>query len=266
MDATENQLKDVNTAAAKKADKIMADASATANGVAHLCFDIETGHADEADVVAAHEEWLAGLKKRPLSSDIAEKLKDIRDKSALLDRAPIACVALVTEKVSAVFSCIADPSPVNRMPGVNADIFNFPSERDMLAEMRKWLNERTTSDTINIGFNQRNFDNPKIRNAYIRQRLSPPDFFLPNTTPVFDVMKEFIHNFSTEKSNDKYAKLKLVQQRFGLPQYKHIIEGKDVPDLVKEGKAKHVIPYCYADAMTTYLAFLYMTGKMPDGK
>ncbi|MDR0645976.1 MAG: ribonuclease H-like domain-containing protein [Elusimicrobiota bacterium] len=253
-----------------KADvKILNEAAAITNGVQYLCLDIETCHADQADIDAALAEYMppAHYKSQAaIESAREEAFVKIREKSALLDRAPVACVAIITEKNKAVFSCILDPVPVSRMPGLDADIFNFKSESEMLLAMREWMDERTNELTALIGFNIRSFDLPKLRNAYIRSKIALPNCLLPNVNQIYDVMREYLYNFTTEKAGDRYVKLSFVQSRFGLPAYKQSISGADVPDLVRDGKSKIVIPYCFLDTATTYAAFLYMTGKMPDGK
>ena len=246
---------------------VLQEAQAINNGLKHFCFDIETGNASVEDIATKAQET-----KLPAKAKTEEEIKNAKidayqkavDKSALLDRAPIMCLAAATDAGNVVWSCIPDPCPVKTMPNMNAEIRNFKTEKEMLIDLREWLAERTSPMTEIIGFNSRGFDLPKMRNAYIRHKLQMPAIFVPGTNPHYDVMKEYIWYFTTEFSREQYVKLKYVQSRLGLPQYKEFISGADAPRLAAEGKSKLVIPYCYMDTMTTYLAYKFMTGQIED--
>lgn len=246
---------------------VLQEAQAINNGLKHFCFDIETGNASVEDIATKAQET-----KLPVKAKTEEEIKNAKidayqkavDKSALLDRAPIMCLAAATDAGNVVWSCIPDPCPVKTMPNMNAEIRNFKTEKEMLIDLREWLAERTSPMTEIIGFNSRGFDLPKMRNAYIRHKLQMPAIFVPGTNPHYDVMKEYIWYFTTEFSREQYVKLKYVQSRLGLPQYKEFISGADAPRLAAEGKSKLVIPYCYMDTMTTYLAYKFMTGQIED--
>ena len=246
---------------------VLQEAQAINNGLKHFCFDIETGNASVEDISTKAQET-----KLPAKAKTEEEIKNAKieayqkavDKSALLDRAPVMCLAAATDAGNVVWSCIPDPCPVKTMPNMNAEIRNFKTEKEMLIDLREWLAERTSPMTEIIGFNSRGFDLPKMRNAYIRHKLQLPAIFVPGTNPHYDVMKEYIWYFTTEFSREQYVKLKYVQSRLGLPQYKEFISGADAPRLAAEGKSKLVIPYCYMDTMTTYLAYKFMTGQIED--
>lgn len=246
---------------------VLQEAQAINNGLKHFCFDIETGNASVEDIATKAQET-----KLPAKAKTEEEIKNAKieayqkavDKSALLDRAPVMCLAAATDAGNVVWSCIPDPCPVKTMPNMNAEIRNFKTEKEMLIDLREWLAERTSPMTELIGFNSRGFDLPKMRNAYIRHKLQLPAIFVPGTNPHFDVMKEYIWYYTTEFSREQFVKLKAVQSRLGLPQYKEFISGADAPRLAAEGKSKLVIPYCYMDTMTTYLAYKFMTGQIED--
>lgn len=246
---------------------VLQEAQAINNGLKHFCFDIETGNASVEDIATKAQET-----KLPVKAKTEEEIKNAKieayqkavDKSALLDRAPVMCLAAATDAGNVVWSCIPDPFPVKTMPNMNAEIRNFKTEKEMLIDLREWLAERTSPATEIIGFNSRGFDLPKMRNAYIRHKLQLPAIFVPGTNPHFDVMKEYIWYYTTEFSREQFVKLKTVQSRLGLPQYKEFISGADAPRLAAEGKSKLVIPYCYMDTMTTYLAYKFMTGQIED--
>lgn len=246
---------------------IIEQAKIVNEGLKYLCFDIETGYASAEDIEKMVLEWKAPANiKDPdkISAKFQEFKAEAKEKSALLDRAPITVLAIVTESVRIIFNCIADPCPVKKMPNIDAEIRNFGSEKEMLLDLREWLEKNTSAATVVIGFNCLGFDLPKLRNAYIRHKLNLPKILLAEVNDVYDVMKKFTRSFSAEFSNEYYVKLKVVQSRLGLPEYKEVISGADAPRLAAEGKSKLVIPYCYLDTVTTYMAFLYMTGQMPD--
>ena len=246
---------------------LLSEAQAVNNGLKHFCFDIETGLAPQADIDQVVAEWKPGKKLKDPDSITkyrVEHAAKVQENSALLDRAPIMCIAIATEAGNIVFSCIPTKCPVARMPMVDAEIRNFGSEKAMLIELREWIAERVSEATTLIGFNIYGFDLPKLRNAYIRHKLQVPAALVPDGNPCYDVMAKFTKSFTTEFYKQPFIKLKTVQSRLGLPEYKEVINGADAPKLAAEGQDKLVIPYCYLDTMTTYLAYLYMTGQIED--
>ena len=251
----------------KTPTNLLAEAQVVNAGLKHFCFDIETGNATAEDINQKAQE-----AKIPAKCKTEEDIRDAKidayqkavEKAALLDRAPITVIAVATEAGNVVWNCIPDPCPVKTMPGLNGEIRNFASEKEMLLDLRAWLTERTSVLTEIIGFNSRGFDLPKLRNAYIRHKLQLPALFVPGINPHYDVMKEYLRNFTTEFNGQMFVKLKTVQSRFGLPEYKEYISGADAPRLAAEGKSKLVIPYCYMDTITTYLAYQFMTGQIED--
>lgn len=251
----------------KPQTNLLAEAQVVNTGLKHFCFDIETGNASPEDIdIKAQEAKLPAKAKTDdeIRQAKIEAYQKAVDKAALLDRAPITVLAAATEAGNVVWNCIPDPCPVSTMPGLNGEIRNFKSEKDMLIDLREWLTERTSVLTEIIGFNSRGFDLPKLRNAYIRHKLQLPALFVPGINPHYDVMKEYLRNYTTEFNGQLFVKLKTVQSRFGLPEYKEYISGADAPKLAAEGKSKLVIPYCYMDTITTYLAYKFMTGQIED--
>lgn len=253
----------------KPQQNLLAEAQVVNTGLKHFCFDIETGNASQEDINTKAQEAKIPAKAKTeedISKAKIEAYNKAVEKSALLDRAPITVLAAATEAGNVVWNCIPDPCPVSTMPGLNGEIRNFKSERDMLVDLREWLTQRTSILTEIIGFNSRNFDLPKLRNAYIRHKLQLPAIFVPGINPHYDVMREYLRNYTTEFNGQLFVKLKTVQSRFGLPEYKEYISGADAPKLAAEGKSKLVIPYCYMDTITTYLAYKFMTGQIEDVK
>lgn len=246
---------------------ILGVAQSMLNGLDEICFDIETCKASEADIDAAMETWKPGkniTQPETIEKHRQEAYKRTVEKSALLDRAPIGCVAIVTKGECAIFHWIKSKKPCTEINGINASIFHVSDEREMLIQLRDWLNARSTPDTLIVGFNCIEFDLPKVRNAYVRHKLRMPDILIGMSNPVFDVMKRFLYNFSTEFSGDKYAKLSVVQNRLGLPEHKSIVSGAEVPGLIEKGEAETVLKYCFLDTQATFLAFRFMDGQYED--
>jgi len=234
-------------------------------GVRHVCLDIETCNAPEEVVLTAMRFWRppANIKDEgKIAERRADKEASLREKSALLDGAPIGCVAIVTDMGSAIFSIIRNTPP--KLEDIPAEVFAYATEREMLIGMRDWLNARAGQDTAVIGHNCIHFDLPKIRQAYIRHKLQLPLLMNVDGPQVYDTMKQFIRAFTTEHEGDYHVKLAEVQSKLGLQEYKEVISGDKVPGLIAQGVAVPVLAYCWLDTWTTYQAFLAMTGQMPD--
>ncbi len=238
-------------------------------GVRHIAFDIETMHASKKEidaVISFHKPTWNAKDPKDQAKKFAEKTKE---KSALLDAAPIGCVVLITERGTALFSCIDPKSKLNGkgLKGIDGQVWTFKTERDMLIGMRAWLNPRTILKTTLIGFNLFYFDLPKLRAAYVRHRLILPVCLNPevrDAVVIYDVMKKFLYGFTTEKAGQKYISLEEVSARLGLPTQKSKVESKDMPDLIAKKKEKEVLTFCYLDVVPTYLAFLLMTGQIKE--
>ena len=251
----------------KQPVNLLAEAQAVNMGLKHFCFDIETGNAASSDINTKAQEAKMPAKAKTAQEQQAAKIEAYQkavEKAALLDRAPIMVLCAATDAGNVVWSCIPSKCPVKTMPGLAAEIRNFKTEKEMLVDLRDWLAERTSELTEIIGFNSRGFDLPKMRNAYIRHKLQLPALFVPGVNPHYDVMREYLRNYTTEFNGQLFVKLKTVQNRLGLPEYKEVISGADAPKLAAEGQDKLVIPYCYMDTMTTYLAYKFMTGQLED--
>jgi hypothetical protein len=281
----------------------------TPKGAKHICLDVETGHADEKDIKVAQDLWTPpsnmktkeGLEaafkaavgevakddpKRSAKVEKLEKKRDdglqkiedcraeamerIRTKSALLDAAPIISMAICTEAENAVFVA-AKAKGLDKIKGMPAGVYSFKNEREMLIGIREWLDARALATTVLIGFNIVRFDLPKLRNAYLRHRLIPPQVLAPEArdsgVEVYDVMKQFVRFYSPESSDSFYISQEEVTRRLGMPGHKHIVRGAEVPDLWKAGKVKEVVTYNFLDTADAYSVFLTMTGQFnEDGK
>jgi hypothetical protein len=245
--------------------------SGPAVGARHLCFDIETGNASE-DAISLS----ADFYKAPANMKDPEKIKEreakaiatMREKSALLDLAPIYVVGSMTESAAVLFHHIKAKKKVESLKNIPAEIFTFKSERDMLGAYREWIDPRFAPNQVIVGHNIKSFDLPKIRGAFVRNRLVLPKVFSAAAkeggVEVYDTMKEFLYGFTTELYGDKYVTQEEMVARLGIPGHKHRLSGAEIPGLIAQGKAEEVLAYNYLDFAEAYAAFLAMTGQYRD--
>lgn len=233
-----------------------------------ICLDIETGHADAKTIEEEVSRWTPPpnvkdpFKVEERRKEAADKIKE---KSALLDAAPIACISARTDKVGVVFNGMDKKSyTVNHSKVISAG-----SEKKMLIDFRDWLDLIADEKTILIGFNIFGFDLPRIRAAFMRHRLKLPQVLTPRVLdddkqPIIDVMRMFLKGFTADKAGDYCMSLQEVERRLGLPEYKDKISGAEVPDLIVKGEIKKVLTYCAVDTMSTLRAYMLMSSTASD--
>ncbi len=229
---------------------------------AWLVLDLETGDAPQEAVSAVVESWKAPSNWKPETveakrNELAEKAAE---KAALLDASPIVCLAFRTDRISVVLNGMDASSP--EIQGW----FCLPcmDERGLLFALRTLLNCIAGPDTTIAGHNIRGFDLPKLRNAYLRHRLSLPVALEPHDdVPLFDTMR-MIKRYSMELADERYVSLDAVARTLGIPQPKQVITGADVPRLHQGGEYAAILTYCAIDVVTTERAYLLMTGQSAE--
>lgn len=233
------------------------------DGLKHFCFDLETGHADKADILRKMKNYAPKNVKDPekIRAKKIEAFKKTKEKDALLDSSPIVCLAVATNAGNALFECIKNQCPPKTIKDVSAEIHHYDGEKEMLLGLAEWMTPRVTAQTVLVGFNIRGFDLPKLRSAFIRQRVPLPDALIPGVNEIYDVMKNFTSYYSTEYYRQEFVKLREVLECFKLPTYKEVVTGAMVPDLAEQGQSEVILSYNYLDAVATYQAFLLMTGQ-----
>ncbi len=256
------------------ADATKTDAPAPSGpvvGARHLCVDIETGNASEDAI-----DLSANFYKAPSNMKDPEKIKErevsalakMREKSALLDLAPIYVVGMMTETSAVLFHWIKTKKKVESLKNIPAEIHTFKNERDMLGAVREWKDARFTPNQVVVGHNIKSFDIPKLRGGYVRNRLVLPKVLQPAARDggvvMYDTMKEFLYGFTTELAGDKYVTQEEMVARLGIPGHKHRLSGAEIPRMIAEGKAEEVLAYNYLDFAEAYAAFLAMTGQYKD--
>ena len=240
----------------------------------HLCLDIETCHLSEEEQQRELE-----LGKPPGSYKSAEAIArwkaeyalKVKEKSALLDPAPIGCIAVGDESGDvAVFHWLKVDS------GQHEHFFSIKTatERDMLVELRKFLDECASTDpgTAIVGFNL-NFDLPHLRIAYVRHGLKLPNILLPKSgNPIADVMQLYTRYFTSKDA--PFIGLAEVVRRLGIDgDGKGEMNGAMAPDYIARGFGESepvsqfhqdVVSYCALDVLMTMRAYLIMTGQAGD--
>jgi DNA polymerase elongation subunit (family B) len=242
----------------------------------HICFDIETGNAD-ADGIETSARYVKAASniKDPVKAEknLADKRAKLDGKAALLDSAPIACMAFVTEAQSAVFYHVGHPwpkglKPVKSIKGCEAPLFGLKDEREMLMACREWMDKRGQPVSVLIGHNLEAFDLPKIRIAFVRHNLRLPLVLQPEArdvgVEVYDTQHKFLRFFTAEKHRQPFISLEEMEARLGLPSYKDRVSGAEVPGMVAKGQLREVLTYMWLDALSTYAGFRAMTGQRKD--
>ena len=246
---------------------------ATAELLPAICLDIETCHASleaiEAEI--ALYKGQSNWKAETIEANKEKHADKVREKSALLDSAPIATIGICDQDGDAVvFHWLRVDS--GKLENSVLSIKAGETERDMLLAFRDFSNTSIDRDTAIVGFNL-GFDLPKLRLAYVRHGLKPPEFLLPNTpNQSIDVMRIFTRYYSTKDL--PFVGLDEVIKRLGIAPEGKQMEGKEAPVYVAKGFEgsepdnnqwhKDLIIYNALDVLLTMRAFLILTGQTGD--
>lgn len=227
----------------------------------YLVLDLETGDAPAEAVASALGAWKPPKTWKPetIEAKRAERAEAFNGKAALLDASPILCVALKTATGAIIF---------NGMDGATHDVPGWMclscfDERGLLMALRAVLDQIATETSVVVGHNLLGFDLPKLRNAYLRQRLKMPMAMADIDQPVFDTMRQ-IRYFSMENADERFVSLDTVARVLGIPQPKQVITGADCPRLYQDGQYETILTYCALDVATTERAYLLMAGQAEE--
>lgn len=227
----------------------------------HVCLDIETGNADELYIEKRLKTWKPHHATKPENIEVKrqEARAAITEKSALLDGAPILCVAVCADNDQFIFNSMHE----HCYPIPGCTICGSDSQLGMLVKLRDWLESHTNHETVFIGHNLLRFDLPKLRRAYAVNRLWMPTSLMPPqngyTQPVNDTARLFSY-YSTEVSTD-FVSLETVADYFDVATSKGIVSGADVPRLHAAGEYEKIMTYCATDCAATFLVWQLMTGN-----
>ncbi|MFO1351866.1 MAG: hypothetical protein U1F68_14830 [Gammaproteobacteria bacterium] len=237
------------------------------SSASYVVIDLETTDAPAEAITDALARWKPGGNVKDPEKIAAQRLEaaaNIRDKSALLDAAPIVCVAMQTEAAKIV---------LNGMDGEHYAIDQWQClgcghELALLKALRGLLDYYTGPDTVMVGHNLVRFDLPKLRNRFLFHGLRLPAILQPamagdDGPRVFDTMRRF-RFYSQEHSDALYVTLDTVAASFGVPRPKQVMTGADVPRLHRDGQHHAILTYCCLDAATTARIYSLMSGSAAD--
>ena len=232
----------------------------------YLVLDVETGDAPEEAIASAMRNWRppANVKDQDkIETRKAEAVVKIRERSALLDAAPLLCVGLQTNHSVLSFN------------GMNNQEYNIGGghsiacgdEKGMLIKLRAWLDLQTDTNTVLVGHNVRGFDLPKLRAAFMRYKLRLPSVLAPRiideAQSVVDTAQLF-RSFSVEHRDDFCPGLDATCAGLGVLQPKSFMSGAEVPRMHREGKYLEILTYNMIDVLATTRVYLLMTGQAKD--
>jgi hypothetical protein len=236
-----------------------------------ICIDIETCNADQAAIDQELALWKApgNWKPETVEAKREEQAVKIREKSALLDSAPVATIGICDDHGDAVVFHWLLINTGDRPEGYRSE--QASNEREMLIAFRAWANTCTDEQTTIVGFNL-GFDLPHLRIAYTRHGLKLPRLLAPRSgNPVADVMYLFTKYFTSRDA--VFIGLDEVVKRLGIAPEGKQLSGADVPVYVTQGFEsgdidnelhRDVITYNAIDVLVTMRAFLICTGQAGD--
>ena len=234
-----------------------------------VCIDIETCNASPEAIELELSLWKApgNWKPETVEAKRVERAETIREKSALLDSAPIATIGICNESgESVVFHWLLLDSGEREIGDSGYFSNRSVDEKEMLIEFRKWAERFTDDTTVIVGFNL-GFDLPHLRVAFTRHGLRIPRLLTPRAgNPIADVMQIYTKYFTSK--SDLFISLGEVSKRLGIDQDGKQVDGAMVPVMVDNGFAdndpaphEEIIVYNAIDTLLTMRAFLIMTGQ-----
>lgn len=232
----------------------------------YAVLDIETADAPETAVQDAIDAWKAPSNWKPETVERNREMaaERIRTKSALLDAAPIICIALDQAGDKFLFHWME----IDCKELQGWQVWKCSNEATMLEALRTVAKDFMDEETVIVGANHRNFDLPKLRARYIHHSLMLPKFLAwtldrdeRNRTADVQAM---VKAFSAEHADDWRPRLDEVARVLGIPRPKQTITGADVPKLYAAGAYEAILAYCAIDTITTARAYELMTGIAAD--
>jgi len=230
-----------------------------------ITLDIETCNAT-SDELAIEEQF---LKPHPATKDadkqrtqLADKARQLKEKSALTDACQIACVAMHIQtdddEKTLVFHRLGIDVDCEIAVAVPSD-----KEREMLIELRGLLDDIALSgdvDTMSIvGVNICRFDIPKLRFRYVLNRLRLPLLLEPTSAvKVIDLMKYYCR-YMTIKYTD-FVSLDEMALRLGIVSEGKPISSAEIPRMIDEGLGSEVISHCALDVIKTHEIYRVLFG------
>lgn len=230
----------------------------------HLAIDIETANGRPEDAERElRMKWrpAPNWKNETVGARYRAAQEKAQERRALCDSSPIVIVSISTPTELRVLHHLEarDPEIVE-----GAMVEGFGDERQVLVALRSLLEARCDESTLIVGHNVKSFDLPKLRQSYLRHGLRLPVPLAAYEQPVFDTMREYARRFSLADS--LHIALADILETLQLPDYKGLIDGAQVPELVEAGKVDELVRYALLDAVAEREVYLRMTGQSADAK
>lgn len=232
----------------------------------YVVIDIETCHAPQEAIDAEIAAWKPKANTKDPGKIEQQRLAAIanaKEKSALLDAAPLSCIGISTPGARYMFNAVAQESKAD-IHGFN--LVNCGNERDALIAMRTTLDTMTGPETVIVGHNIKGFDLPKVRARYLHHRLHMPTIFIPSllggdNQPMFDTMTGFLKYFTAQEGREQYISLEEISRLLDLDVPVKVISGKDMPRLVEEGHIDEVLLHCAVDVLAEEQCWSLLNGS-----
>lgn len=225
----------------------------------YCVLDIETGNGRPEGA----EHWMRvnwspspNWKAETIGKRYLEALERKRERMALLETAPIICVALKSDTELRCLHAMGAHDP--RVVEGGGLVEGFGDMAGMLLALRCLLDAMMEPEAPLVGHNIRGFDLPRLRLAYLRNGLRLPVCLAQQNQATFDTMLEYGRRFGGGR--DAFVSLDDVLEAFGLESHKGLIDGKDVPTLHAAGQAATIVRYAMLDVLAEAEVFERMTG------
>lgn len=234
----------------------------------YVVIDIETGNPGADVIDAAAKKWRppANIKDpEKIAARRNEAREKIADRGALLDGAPVLCVAVKTPSMGIVFDAMSPEAPEI---GSGWLCFSAGDEKSMLLSLREYLDKISNETTIFVGHSIRGFDAPKLRQRYLTYNLALPQILRPavgdRIRPEMVDTMALGKSFSIEYRDGFGPSLNNLCAAIGVELPKQVITGADVPKMAERGEYEPIITYCAVDCSATERCFLLMTSTAAD--
>ena len=231
-----------------------------ANKLPFVTLDIETANPPEEEIQAELANWKPSgnvSKAETIEKQKSEAEARIRDRAGLLDGAPVCSVAIDSPLGGLVLHTLK----ANPIPG----LMHLPAndERSLLVMLRVFLDGFTDKGTVLVGHNIKGFDLPKLRLRFLSNGLKLPAILLPSfEIRVDDTMALFSRFFLIGER--PFVTLNEVVRRLDISENGKAFAGKDIPQMVKDGRHAEIIMYNLLDAKMTTLAWKKLTSQIGD--
>ncbi|KAB2661397.1 MAG: hypothetical protein DVB31_12375 [Verrucomicrobia bacterium] len=225
--------------------------------MARLVFDIETSALPLENFDATQLEYLfREAERQPDDTAKALKRADIQQQFSLWPfTAQVVCVAMVNADTGRG-QVLYQSDDFEEEPGAAAGAVEFAPQVDEAELLTAFWDVARRYDAI-VSFNGRGFDVPflYLRSALLNVPISRKDWlgYRFQTEPHCDLAEQFtFYNVSGREGAARRFNLDFYCKAFGIPSPKaEGISGRDINDLLAEGRHRDIAEYCLRDVRAT---------------